>query len=493
MRVRIRSEGTKVRRFVQHLTLGGSYLGRRFRLLPWQREVVLDLYRLNPDGTRKHRTAVLGIARKNGKTQFAAALALYHLCADTRDAAPEVVCAANTREQARILFREAARMVRMSPVLREICTVHRDRITCHATGGTFVTVSADAGLQQGLNPTFVVVDEYAQAKNSDLFDALTLGSATRREPLFLVISTAGPYPDGVFAKLVEYGARVNSGEEDDPSFWCRWFGVQPGEVVDHAAPEVWQRCNPSWSIMNQADFAAAVKRTPEPNFRMYRLNEFVRGGNVWLPHGVWDKLGATSDLLAPNDVIVVGVDAAHRNDSTAVVGVRLRDLHVEVLGHWEANPSDPHWRTPIYEVMDRLREVFATYSVVECVYDPAWFAVQAQILEDDGHPMVEFPNTVARMVPATAGAYTAVVDGELRHARQPELARHIGNTVLKADNRGERITKESPSSRRHIDLAVAFVMALHRARLYREVDNTSDGFLMDGGPSGADVFEDDEW
>ncbi|MEO6088511.1 MAG: terminase large subunit, partial [Umezawaea sp.] len=492
--LRIRTEGRRVRRFIEHLTLGGSYLGQRFRLLGWQAEALLDLYRVKPDGSRRHRTAVLGIARKNGKTQLAAALALYHLCADTRDSAPEVVCAANTREQARLLFREAARMVRMSPVLRDMCTVHRDRITCHATGGTFFTVSADAGLQQGLNPTFVVVDEYAQAKNSDLFDALTLGSATRREPMFLVISTAGPFPDGPFAKLVEYGQRVNTGEEDDPSFWCRWYGVLPGEEVDHTDPAVWERCNPSWEIMNHADFRASVKRTPEANFRMYRLNEFVRGGAAWLPHGAWDKRARPDGAFAPNDLLVVGVDAAHRNDSTAIVGVRLRDLHVMVLGHWEADPNDPHWRTPIYEVMERVREVCGTYAVVEVAYDPAWFSVQAQMLEDEGLPLVEFPQTVARMVPATTGAYNAVVDGMLTHAGQPELARHIGNAVLKADNRGERIVKESPSSRRHIDLAVAFVMALHRAQLYRDESKSSDGFLTDGRVWDSDGFEsDDEW
>lgn len=487
-----RTEGNRVIRFIEHLTLGGSYLGQRFSLLKWQRKVIRDLYRTYPDGRRKHRTAVLGIARKNGKTQLAAALALYHLCVPGADSAPEVVCAANTRDQARLLFREAARMVRMSPILRDMCTVHRDRITCHATGGTFVTVSADAGLQQGLNPSFVVVDEYAQAKNSDLFDALTLGSAQRREPMFLVISTAGPYPDGPFAQLVEYGQRVNSGEESDRSFYCEWFGVQPGETVDHTDPEVWQRCNPSWQIMNHADFASAVKRTPEANFRMYRLNQFVRGGNAWLPHGAWDRLAVPDNGFRPGDLLVVGLDAAHRNDSTAIVGVRLPDLHVQVLGHWEADPKDPHWRTPIHEVMDRVREIHAEYVVAEVAYDPAWFAVQASMLSDDGLPMVEFPNTVARMVPATAGGYAAIVDGLITHSGEPALTRHIGNGVLRSDSRGERITKENPSSKRHIDLAVAFLMALHRAQLWREHTKTSDGFLTDGNAYRSDGFEDDD-
>ncbi|MCP3800191.1 terminase large subunit [Allokutzneria sp. A3M-2-11 16] len=460
-------------------------------MLAWQREVIDAIYALTSDGERRHRTAVLGIARKNGKTQLAAALALYHLCADPRDSAPEVVCAANTREQARILFREAARMVRMSPLLAKICTVHRDRITCHATGGVFVTVSADAGLQQGLNPSFVVMDEYAQAKNSDLFDALTLGSAQRRSPLFLVISTAGPYPDGPFAELIDHGNLCATGEVDDTSFWSRWYGVRPGMTVDHTDPAVWERCNPSWSIMNRKDFESSVKRTPEPNFRMYRLNEFIRGGSAWLPHGAWSKLARPGELFAPGDVIVVGVDAAWRNDSTAIVGVRLRDLHVQVLGHWEAPRGDPHWRTPIHDVMERVRDVCRTYSVREVAADPAWFSVQAQMLSDEGLPIVEFPNSVVRMVPATHAAYTSIVDGLVTHSGQPELARHIGNAVLKTDSRGERITKESATSRRHIDLAVAFVMALYRAYLHRE-ERPVDGFLLNGDPWN-DIENDDTW
>ncbi len=488
---RFPTEGRRVRKFVSHLTLGGSYLGKPFRLLVWQKLVIDEIYRLNADGTRKHRTAILGIARKNGKTQLAAALALYHLCADTRDTAPEVVCAANTREQARLLFREARRMVLASPILRDMCTVLRDRITCHATGGTFITVSADAGLQQGLNPTFVVMDEYAQAKNSDLFDALTLGSAQRNQPMFLVISTAGPYPDGPFAKLIEYGFRVDSGEADDPAFYSKWFGVQPGEEVDHTDPDVWERCNPSWSIMNHADFASSVKRTPEANYRMYRLNQFVRGGSAWLPHGAWDKRARPDIRLQAGDEIVVGLDSAWRNDSTAIVGVRLSDLHVERLGHWEADPNDPHWRTPIYEVMERVRQVCRKYTVREVAFDPAWFSVQAQMLDDEGLPLVEFPNSIARMVPATQAAYTAIVDGLITHAGQPELTRHLGNCVLKSDSRGERITKETPTSKRHIDLAVAFVMALHRAQLYRDAVKVSDGFLIDADPWNDD--EDDAW
>jgi phage terminase large subunit-like protein len=131
------TEGRRVRRFVQHLTLGGSYLGQPFRLLTWQRDVIDEIYLLNRDGRRKHRTAVLGIARKNGKTQLAAALALYHLCADTRDAAPEVICAANTRDQARLLSAEVAHQT----------LNHNQRQSPPIHSFTLSTVSVKASLQ----------------------------------------------------------------------------------------------------------------------------------------------------------------------------------------------------------------------------------------------------------------------------------------------------------------------------------------------------------
>ncbi|WP_410576626.1 terminase large subunit domain-containing protein [Amycolatopsis sp. lyj-108] len=486
-----KTEGRRVRRFVQHLTLGGSYLGQPFRLLAWQRDVIDEIYRLTPDGRRRYRTAVLGVARKNGKTQLAAALALYHLCADTRDAAPEVICAANTRDQARLLFAEASRMVRMSPLLSDICTVQRDQIICHATGGRFKAVSADAGLQQGLNPSMIVMDEYAQAKNSDLFDALTLGSAQRNEPLFLVISTAGPLPDGPFADMVEHGRRVESGEEDDPSFWSRWYGVHPGETVDHRDPDVWQRCNPSWEIMNHADFAASCKRTPEANFRMYRLNQFVRGGSTWLPHGAWEALARPDKRLEPGDEIVAFVDAAWKGDSTGIVGVRLSDLHAEVLGHWEAPPDDPHWRTPLGEVKQRIRDICGIYRVAEVPGDPYRWEVAMQELAEEGLPVVEFPtNSLARMVPATQSAYEVITEGRMTHSGDPALARHLANAVVREDTRGPRIHKETAGSKRKIDLAVCLIGALHRAQLFREDRRTSDGFLVDGKP--WDDFEDDD-
>jgi phage terminase large subunit-like protein len=477
--------GDRVIQFIEtFLTLGGSFLGQPFLLLPFQREVIRDMYRTRPDGLRQYRTYVLGLPRKNGKSQLGAALALYHLIVDRADSAPQVISAAGDRKQARLVFDEARRMVLASPELREVCTVHRDVIKCHLNEGTYRAVSADAGLQQGLNPSMVVFDEYHIFKDSELYEALNLGSATRRSPFTLVISTAGYDLESPFGRLYQYGRKLHSGEVEDPAFGMTWYGPDLGEDFDPADPEVWKRHNPSWALMNVSEFEAAYRTTHESAFIRYRLNGWTSSETAWLPNGAWDGRLYSRQTpailpLAPGDEVVLGFDGAWKGDSTGLIAVRIKDLHVEVLGHWEAPPDDPHWRTPAGEVEEAIRQACERFTVREVAADPWRFEQSLLKLYEEGLPIVEFPsNSLARIVPATQAFYDAVMDGRISHDGDPALARHIANAVLKEDARGGRITKERKSSKRHIDLAVAAVIGVHRALVWREEEEPEDAQLL---------------
>jgi phage terminase large subunit-like protein len=465
------SEGYRVTKWIEEFCfLTGSFAGQRFKLLPWQRELLVDAYRLEQDAfgqwKRKHRMAVVCIARKNGKSTIAAAIMLYHLIADRADAQRQVIAAANDRNQARMVFDAAKQMVNASPKLSAVCDVQRDII--RYKDNTYRVVSADAGRQQGLNPVAVSLDEYAFSKNADLFDALTLGSAARNQPMTWVVSTAGPDPDGPFAALCETGERVNSGEVSDPTLFYRSWGPRIGDTVDHLDPEVWKACNPSYEILNEDDFKAAAQRSTEASFRIYRLSQFVRGASTWLPHGLWDSLAEDDDLL-PGQAVVLGFDGSWKGDSTALVACRVEDLRVFVLGHWEAPQGDAHWRVPMPDVRESLREALDTYRVVNLVADPYRWEETLENLEAEGYPVEAFPtNSLARMVPATQAVYDAARDGRMSHDGNPSLARHIGNAVIREDARGARITKEHASSRRKIDLAVAMILAVHGAVMWRE-------------------------
>src|SRR5690606_30042275 len=201
------------------------------------------------------------------------------------------------------------------------------------------------------------------------------------------------------------------------------------------------------------------------------------------------------------DEVVLGFDGSWKGDSTALVACRLRDLKVFVLGHWEAPPDDIHWRVPMADVRDALHEALDEYRVRNLVADPYRWEETLDNLDADGFPVEAFPtNSLKRMVPATQAVYDACRDGRLRHDGNPALARHIGNAVLREDKNGARITKEHASSRRKIDLAIAMILAVHGAVMWREDNGLStdtaivatwegdDGQVFTSGLPGAEDF-----
>jgi phage terminase large subunit-like protein len=480
----MKTEAEKVIGFIEgFLSLGHSFLGQPFELLPFQKQLIEDMYLEDESGKRLRRTYVAGLPRKSGKSQLGAALALYHLIGDRHDSAPQVISAAGDRAQARLVFDEARRMVQMSPELSEICTVYKNEIRCDLNSGVYKAVSADAGLQQGLNPSFVVFDELHVFKNADLFDALTLGSAARRSPLTLVISTAGFDLESPLGVLYEQGRKTDGhlmngveqrGERTNPAFGMCWWGPTREDMAvagwRHDDPEQWERFNPAWSIMPNPveEFTQACVQTHESAFIRYRLNGWTSAAEAFLPAGAWEAL-ETDRRLEDHEEVVLGFDGAWKGDSTALVAVAVSDFHIEVLGSWEAPEGDPDWRTPASDVEDAIREACERFTVRELAADPWRFEQSLLKLLEEGVPVVEFPtNSRARMNPATVGFYQAVMDGEVSHNGDLTLKRHLDNCILKESPQGAVITKEYRSSRRFIDLAVAVVIGVARARSWRD-------------------------
>ena len=462
------TKGPQVTRFCREfLTLNGSFAGQPFIPLEWMEDVLADIFQLAPDGSRTIRTYLLGVPRKNAKSTLGAAIAVYMLIMDETDDAPQIISAAGDRKQARLVFDMAKGMIMASPELREVCTVHRDVIRCNTNGGTYKAVSADAGLAHGLNPTVIIVDEYHVHKTEELYVALNTGSAMRNQPLTIVISTAGfDKTDSPLGKLWTYAMKVKAGEVVDSAMGSTWYGPKDGDK--HTDPAVWEATNPSWEIMNHTEMATSCRQMPESEFRRYRLNEWTTTMTAWLPAGAWDAVTDRTKRIEPGDLVVLGFDGAWKGDSTALVAVRISDLHIEPIAVWEAPPGDPHWRTPAHEVEETIRITCSVYAVREIAADPWRFEQSLQRLAEEGFPVVEFPtNAMARMIPATQTIYDGVMDKTISHNGDPVLARHIANCVAKSDHRGLRITKANKASSAHIDMAVATTIGVHRAVSWR--------------------------
>jgi len=445
--------------------------GQPLVIRKWQEHLLNNIFAIREDGMLKHRTALVGMARKNGKSAISSGIALWGLFMGERGG--EIYSCAADRDQARIVFGDAKRMIEAEPELADRAKLYRDAIEIPETGSVYRVLSSEAFTKEGLSPTLVVYDELHAAPNRELFDVMTLGMGARRQPLLLAITTAGVKADStgqdsVAYSLYQYGQKVSRGEVTDPSFFMAWWEA-PADS-DHRDPETWKLANPAFGDLNAIeDFESAVKRTPEAEFRTKRTNAWVSSQQAWLPSGTWEKL-EDKRKVQENTKIVLGFDGSFSGDASVVIGVTLEDNpHVFLIDAWEKQPTDTDdWRVDALEVEASIMQACKTYDVKEIACDPFRWQRTMQVLQDAGLPIVEWPSTsAARMVPACAKFYDAVASEKLTHDGNPLLTRHISNAVIKTDRLGPRIVKEHRSSLRKIDAAVAAVIAFDRATVSR--------------------------
>jgi phage terminase large subunit-like protein len=439
------------------------------------------VYARRPDGRYRAREALIGLPRKNSKSANGSSMGLYGLLFSGEGA--EVYSCAADKEQARIVFGVAKRMVEMDSQLSAMITPYRDALVVEETGSVYKVLSSEAFSKEGLNPSVVVYDELHAAPNPELYSVMSLGSGTRRDPLLIAITTAGVKIDvtgqeSVCYQRYQYGVRVASGEVKDPYFYMCWYGAP--EKCNYKDPEVWASANPGYGdFLDPDDFKAALGRVTENDFRTKRLNQWVSAVQAWLPDGAWPACRTDAELVEPGKGVVLGFDGSKNGDSTALVAVSVSaDPWVKVIGCWERPTSaGDDWRAPRAEIKDAIRQACRDYRVVEISADEWGWLDALEELEAEGLPVVSFPQTLTRMAPATQRFYEAVVNRRLRHNGDPRLARHLGNAQLKVDSRGSRLQKDARNSPRKIDLAVASVMALDRADWWLNQDgpDTIDG------------------
>ena len=475
-----RSRGGEVIEFAEALckitkdSIAG-HAGEPLVFREWQKALTNSLFATKADGTLKHKRALIGLPRKNGKSAWLSAIVLEHLLLGP-NGGESYSCAAD-RDQAKIVFNNVKEMVRLQPELAEHLDVYRDTIHNKKTGSVYRALSAEAFTKEGLSPTFVAFDELHAQPNRELWDVMSLAMGARREPMLVAITTAGVKTDttgrdSLCYSMYEYGKKVASGEIDDPTFFFAWWEAnQDG----YNSEDAWISANPGYNdIVGKDDFVSSVKSTPEAEFKTKRLNIWTSTSDTWLPHGAWDAV-EDDHPIQEGAKIVLGFDGSFNGDCTAIVAVEVAEVpHIMPIAVWEKpEEADADWQVPVLDVEETLRNACKKYEVMEIACDPYRWARTFQILEEEGLPVVTFPQTASRMTPATTRFFESVVNKQITHDANPTMARHIGNATLRVDQRGSRLSKEKRGSTRRIDLAVSAVMALERAAWWQ----SQGGFL----------------
>jgi phage terminase large subunit-like protein len=272
----------------------GKFVGQPVRLSAFQKTVIKGIY------DSPTRRAIISFGRKNAKTTLSAFLLLLHLCGPEARPNSQLYSAAQSRDQAAILYSLAAKVVRMSPDLSAVVEPKESAklLVCGDLGTVYKALSADASTAYGLSPVFTVHDELGQVKGprSELYEALETASAAQEAPLSIVISTQAPTDADLLSLLIDDAL---SGA--DPTQKCYLY-TAPLDL-DPFSEEAIEAANPAYrEFMNRDEvmkMAQDAKRLPsrEPAFRNLVLNQRVEARSPFVARAIWQENGA-----APQDI-----------------------------------------------------------------------------------------------------------------------------------------------------------------------------------------------
>ncbi len=474
----------------------GKWAGTPFWLLPWQEQLIRDIFGIvKPDGNRQFRTAFVEICKKVGKSELAAAVALYLLYADNEPSA-EVYGAAADRQQASIVFDVAKQMVEMSPALmkRSKLMGATKRIVNYSNAGYYQVLSAEVGGKHGFSVSGLVFDEIHTQPNRQLYDVLTKGSSdARQNPLHFIITTAGNDRHSIAYELHTKAVDILEGRRVDPTFYPVVYGLKDDE--DWEDEENWYKVNPSLGyivdIERLRDAYREAKQNPadEVTFKWLRCNMWVSSTVAWIPDAIYmrgnESIEAAS--LEGRDCYA-GLDLSSTGDITALVLIfpprDENEKYVLLPYFWipeETIPRRVKANSVPYDIWEKQGYILSTegnvihydfiekfimylsekYHILEIAVD-RWNATQMiQNLEGEGFTIVPFGQGFSSMSAPTKEFYRLLMEGRIIHGGNPVLRWMAGNVVIDTDPAGNiKVTKAK--SKEKIDGIVAAIMALDR-------------------------------
>lgn len=497
-----------VERFFEHVL----YKPLGFQLLRWQRKTLRDIYgTINTEnGERRYRRAYLEIPKKNGKSFLLGGMPLYHLTAEDVDN-PEAYGAAAARDQAALVFKTAARLLKANPMLQQRLKLVEStkRIVRRDGRGFYVVLSADGDLQDGIEPSLALIDELHRWKNAKartLHEVLLAGQISRPEPLAVEITTAGEvYESPLCWTEHEVARQVLEGSIKSDRFYPAIWSANEAKVK--ADPEYWKskearvEANPSHvdngGFLQDEAIADMQGTLTEQAYRRYCLNIWGQKAERWMPSEAWLTCAAPTRALIGRKCWI-GVDLSKSSDLTAVVAVfpsdddtidilpffwlpKLRIPHIRKrvkvpIERWcnegliETNDDMVVDYNLVRKKLDWMRE---TFRVQEICYDPYNATHFIGQLAGAGYTCVEVRQGPTSLSAPMKWILELALQGKIRHGGHEVMAWNADCVSVRTDSNGNIAPEKSRLEHdgKRIDGMSALVTAAFRAMLVGKKKN----------------------
>jgi phage terminase large subunit-like protein len=475
----------------------GEWAGQSFELAPWQQFILWCLFGWKrADGLRRFRVGYVEVPRKNGKSTLVAGIGLYAMVADGEPGA-EVYSAATKRDQAKLSWGEAVRMVKASPALSKMVKHWRasDTLMVEATSSKFVPLGADADTMDGLNVHVALVDEVHAHKTRDVVDVLETATGARRQPLQMEITTAGTDQTSVCYEHHGYGEQILTGAIEDDTWFVFIATIDEDDRWDD--PAVWAKANPNYGISVKPDDLARkaekAKRLPAAQnaFKRLHLDVWTQQVTRWIDLSLWDEnAGDVEEDALVGRRCFGGLDLSSVSDITAWVMVFPSDDDpetVDILARFwcpEARLTDDtnKYRAQYLAWADQgwlettpgnaVDYGFIRQAVVD---DAQRFKIEninvdrlfqgyqvSQELVDEGLTVFGMGQGFMSMAAPVKEFERRLLDRKLHHGGNPVLRWMADNVAVRQDPAGN-LKPDKAASQGKIDGIVALIMALDRA------------------------------
>ncbi len=471
----------------------GRYAGKQFILQPWQQFIVAAIYGFywKNTNTRVVTFVYIEMARKQGKTAFAAGLSLYHELADNEPAA-EVYLAANSKDQAKIAYNFCKNFAMGLDRKGQFLKIYRDSITFDSTKSFMKVLAADSTKLDGPNPSMFLLDEYHAAKTTALKDVLQSGQGMRDNPMQMIITTAGFDKLSPCYEMRTIAIEILSGLKQDDSFFTVIYTLDNGD--DWKLKSNWIKSNPNLGITVKEKYIkdqiqkAVNLPSEEVGIKTKNINLWCDAEDIWIPDSyiihstqkidpeffegkecyVGIDLSSTSDLtavtfMAPvieNDMTVLYFLVHFYLPESALEEKRFKELY----GDWRrqkqlfvtpGNVTDYDYI--LNDIMD-MQQKYGAY-IVSVAYD-AWNATQFVInATDRGLPMKPFSQAIGNFNKPTKELERLILSGKTRICNNIIVRHCFRNVVMARDNNGN--TKPSKKfEEKKIDGVITMIEAL---------------------------------
>lgn len=478
------TRGERVCQFIEAFCCApeGELIGKPIVLEAFQKKFIKDIYD-NPHGTH---TAILSIARKNGKTALIGGLLLAHLCGPEAVQNSQIVSGAQSKDQAAVVFELCRKMIELSPKLSKLVRIQPSgkRLVGLSKNVSYRALAKDGATSQGLSPILVILDEAGQVVGpTDPFvSALTTAQGAYKNPLFITISTQAPTDADMLSVWID--AQKNA---PDPRVVCHVYAAPQDCALNDR--QAWAAANPAMGKFRSIDDidkqcrSATEMPANEPAFRNLILNQRVEMQSPFVSASVWRENGGECGTIDGKKVWG-GLDLSSVHDLTALAmtsedgGVHSEFwLPAEGLAEKSRKDRVPYdlWskqgylnttpgRAIEYEfVAEFLRGLFDRCDVQKIGFDrynmvhlQPWL-VKAGFTPSEIEKFVPFGQGTMSMTPALRALEVKLLGKQLRHGNHPILEMCAKNATVVGDSGARKFDKRKQT--RRIDGMVALAMA----------------------------------